>query len=293
MKPFYEDSAVALYHGDCRELLGPMGGVDHVITDPPFEAEAHTLQRRVKRGGGVMAVEPLEFPPITAWERAYAMSAFHSLARRWVLVFCQVEGAPLWRTSGETAGLTYRRTCLWVKPDGMPQYSGDRPGMGYETFLAMHKPGPSRWNGGGRHGVYVVAKGADGALGKNAHPTQKPEALMLQLVADFTDEGETILDAYCGSGTTLIAAKRLGRKAIGIEMNERFCEVAANRLRQSALDMFDADPKPQRLCLDEPPQRNAEAVSHESRPAVGAQESSSPCISFPLVGGSLMPTEQG
>jgi hypothetical protein len=250
MKPYYQDDAVTLYHGDCREILALMSGVDHVITDPPFEAEAHTQQRRVKRGGGVMELEPLEFPPITAWERAYASSAFHSLARRWVLVFCQVEGAPLWRASCETVGLIYKRTCLWVKRDGMPQYSGDRPGMGYETFVAMHKPGASRWNGGGKHGVYDVPKGADGALGKNPHPTQKPEALLLQLVADFTNEGETILDAYSGSGTTLVAAKRLGRKAIGIEMNERFCEVAANRLRQSALDLCQPEPQPQSF-LDE------------------------------------------
>jgi DNA modification methylase len=253
VKPYYQDAAVTLYHGDCRVLLGPMGGVDHVITDPPFEAEAHTLQRRIQHEkdsaaeyGRVVVVEPLEFPPITAAERAFAASAFHCLARRWVLVFCQIEGAPLWRASGETAGLVYKRTCLWVKRDGMPQYSGDRPGMGYETFVAMHKPGRSRWNGGGKHGVYDVPKGADGALGSNEHPTQKPEKLMLQIVADFTDAGETILDAYCGSGTTLVAAKRLGRKAIGIEMNERFCEVAAKRLRQSALDMvYPPDPKPQ------------------------------------------------
>jgi hypothetical protein len=240
--PYYEQSGVTIYHDSCQLLLADMAKVDHVITDPPYEAEAHTLQRRVKRSDGhggeaIAVVEPLDFPPITAATRAYCGSAFGVLARRWVLVFCQIEGAPLWRVSCEAGGLVYKRTCLWVKRDGMPQLTGDRPGMGYEAFVALHAKGASRWNGGGAHGVYDVPKGADGGLGRNEHPTQKPEALMMQLIADFTDPNETILDPFMGSGTTLVAAKRLQRKAIGIECDERYCEIAARRLQQEALPL--------------------------------------------------------
>jgi DNA modification methylase len=242
VKPYYDDGAVQIYHGNCLDVLSLLSSVDHVITDPPYEAEAHTLQRRVKRsdasGNTVAVVEPLDFAPITPEGRSASMAAFRLLCRRWVLVFCQIEGAPIWRVSGEAAGLVYKRTCLWIKRDGMPQLTGDRPGMGYEAFLAMHQPGRSRWNGGGRHGVYDVAKGAEGYVGKNLHPTQKPEPLMLHLIADFTDDGETILDPFMGSGTTLAAAKRLGRKAIGIELEEKYCEIAAKRLAQGALDIF-------------------------------------------------------
>jgi DNA modification methylase len=120
-----------------------------------------------------------------------------------------------------------------VKPDAMPQMSGDRPSVGFEPATICHAQGPMRWNGGGKQAVwtYNTAKGH----ARPDHPCPKPEALMLHLVRDFTDEGESILDPFAGSGTTLVAAKRLGRRAIGIEMNEQFCEVAAKRLMNAQL----------------------------------------------------------
>jgi site-specific DNA-methyltransferase (adenine-specific) len=97
----------------------------------------------------------------------------------------------------------------------------------------MHGPGKKTWNGGGRHaywehGVERVAR---------VHPAQKPEGLMRDLVHDFSMPDETILDPFMGSGTTLVAAKRLGRKAIGIELEEKYCEIAAKRLQQEALPL--------------------------------------------------------
>jgi DNA modification methylase len=234
--PYYEDASVRLYLGDCREVLPLIDKVDHVITDPPYEAEAHTLQRRVKRGGGVMEVEPLAFAPMDTDGRRVAAESLTRLSRRWILVFCQVEAAPMWRASLEACGAVYKRTCIWVKPDGMPQYTGDRPGMGYETVVALHSAGRSAWNGGGKHGVWTFPKGED--IGANPHPTQKPQRLMEQLVADFTDPGDLILDPFAGSGTTGVAAKRLGRRCILIEKEEKYCEVAAKRLQQGALDLF-------------------------------------------------------
>lgn len=234
MKPYYEEKGIVIYHADCRDVLPQLEPVDHVITDPPFEEEAHTLQRRVKPGGGIMQIEPLPFDSMDSAMRQFVAAQVARIARRWILTFCQIEAAPLWREVYAGTGLIYRRTCIWVKPDGMPQYSGDRPGMGYETILAMHTAGASRWNGGGRHGVFIQNKN-DGLGGAHEHPTQKPKKLMSLLVRLFTDLGETILDPFCGSGTTLVAAKDLGRKAIGIEMNEAYCEVSAKRLSQGVL----------------------------------------------------------
>lgn len=241
MKPYYQHGGITIYHGDCREVLPSLGTVDHVITDPPYEAEAHTLQRRIQRergkgfAGRVVTVEPLAFAPMDTATRTEVPSLLAKRVRRWVLTFCQVEAAMIWRDAWDAAGYRYKRTCVWIKPDGMPQFSGDRPGMGYESIVVAHADGRSVWNGGGRHGVFTVPKGAGTGGHAQEHPTTKPVPLIGLLVGLFTDEGETILDPFMGSGTTLRAAKDLGRKAIGIEIEERYCEIAAQRLSQEVL----------------------------------------------------------
>lgn len=231
-----------LRRGDC---LDPASGiasladksVDVVITDPPYEAEAHIKQRRIQRekngDGRVIKTESLAFEPITESQRQDVARHLARITKRWILVFCQIEASPKWRACFEDAGFIYRRTCIWVKPDGMPQYSGDRPGMGYETFIACHAPGRSRWNGGGRHGVFTFNKIGTDDVKRTGHQTQKPLLLMEELVDLFTDHGETICDPFAGSGTTGIAAIHSGRKFIGWELNERWFAVAHKRMSRT------------------------------------------------------------
>jgi len=142
---------------DCAEVLPmlPPRSVGHVITDQPYEAEAHTLQRRVKRSaagntqwGLGTVMEPLAFPPITDTERSAASAEYARLAQRWCIVFCQIEAAMRWQDALVTGGLARRRIGVWVKPDGQPQLSGDRPGMGFESIVFAHAQGRSRWSGG-------------------------------------------------------------------------------------------------------------------------------------------------
>jgi hypothetical protein len=228
---YYEQDGITIFHADCRDVLPTIEAVDHVITDPPFEAEAHTLARRVRSGGGVDVLH-IPFAAIDQDTRLLCGSEIGRIAQRWVLTFCQIEAAMTWRSAYERSGLTYKRSCVWVKPDGAPQFTGDRPGMGFETIVAMHRTTPSAWNGGGRRGVFTHNVGTH-----PDHPTQKPIALMRELVALFTNENDLILDPFMGSGTTLRAAKDLGRRAIGIELDERYCEIAARRLQQQVLDL--------------------------------------------------------
>ncbi|HXN33418.1 MAG TPA: site-specific DNA-methyltransferase [Polyangiaceae bacterium] len=217
--------------GDCLDVMRdlPDRCVDHVITDPPYEAEAHTLQRRVYRGPGNRnaVVGALDFQPIDELSRSVVGARISSLARRWALVFCQVEAAMLWSTAMGAPDFGYRRTCVWIKPDGMPQLTGDRPGMGYESIVAMHRKGRSRWNGGGRVGVFIHNKRHAEVDG---HPTIKPLELMLELVELFTDPDDLILDPFAGSGTTGVAALRLGRRCILIEKDPKYAALCRERL---------------------------------------------------------------
>jgi DNA modification methylase len=236
MKPYYERDGITIFHGDCREVLPTLGPVDHVITDPPYEAEAHQMARRQTREHTVAEYE-IEFGQMDAELRAFVGGECARLAGGWILVFCQVEAAMIWRDALFPA--RYFRTQIWRKPDGAPQFTGDRPGMGYESIVTCwNSARRGKWNGGGRHGVYEHCVNNFGRLTSGRpHPTMKPIALMTELVSLFTDPGETILDPFMGSGTTLRAAKDLGRKAIGIEISEAYCEIAARRLDQQVLSL--------------------------------------------------------
>ena len=218
--------------GDCLAGMAslPDASVDVVITDPPYEAEAHTAQRMVARAGGRLECEPIAFPPITEEQRTESAHQMARLARRWILVFCQVEGAMKWRAALEAGGAVYKRTCQWIKPDGKPQYSGDRPGIGYESIVVCHAPGRSTWNGGGSHGVFIVNKSGDPRTG---HQTQKPLALMERLVRLFSDQGELIFDPFTGSGSTGVAALRLGRFFCGWEKEHEYVAIARARLSRT------------------------------------------------------------
>lgn len=232
-----------MHLGDCLQVMSTIGPVDHVITDPPYETEAHTKQRRSlkdatqKKGaankGEVRAVAAvLPFTAIGQDDRERASDLIADITSRWVVVFCQIEAVATWRGCLATAGLDWVRGGVWVKPNGMPQFTGDRPGQGTECIAIAHPPGRKRWNGGGRHAVWTVPLDHNaGGGGKAEHPTVKPLALMLRLVEDFTDPGEIILDPFAGSGTTGVAALRLGRRFIGIEKDPKYFALCCERLR--------------------------------------------------------------
>lgn len=217
-----------------REL--PDRAIDHVITDPPYEAEAHSKSRRSQRGSGKLRNSgagfvsfPIDFEPMDPATRWVSAKHFARLTNRWALMFCQLEGVSRWREACEWYGLEHRRPLIWVKPDGAPQFTGDRPGTGYECVEAMHAKSASRWNGGGRRGVFTHNCNSQ-TRDPEDHQTPKPLDLMLELVELFTDPDEIILDPFAGSASTLVAALRLGRRAIGVERDPKYHALGLQRI---------------------------------------------------------------
>lgn len=217
------------------------GSVGVTLCDPPYEQEAHTQGRRARPvGGGEGAdVRPLDFEPITEAERTEAAAEISRLTTRWIVVFCQVEAAMKWKAALENGGARYMRTMVWIKPDATPQFTGDRPGMGYESMVVAYGVSSrSRWNAGGKRGVYEFSGDAC-----KIHMTQKPLPLMDALVRDFTDPGELVLDPFAGSGTTGVACKRLGRRFLGFERDPKFHAAAVKRL-DGTRQQFEFAPRP-------------------------------------------------
>ena len=247
-EPYYQDEHVTLWHGNCEDILPSLAPVHHVITDPPYSEHVHGAERSSRmqsandRGGrfgaDVRRNIDLGFEHLTPELREFCAAQFARLASRWMLTFSDIESAPDWRADLMASGLDYVRTGAWIKLGSTPQFSGDRPAAGFEAVTICHPKGRKRWNGGGKHAVWTHPIVLDrGRTGARLHTTQKPQPLMQELIALFTDEGETILDPFAGSGTTLAAARMLGRKSIGIERSERYCEITANRLAQGVLDL--------------------------------------------------------
>lgn len=214
--------------GDCLEVLPTLEdkSVAHVITDPPYSGVVHGRKWSAKAPGRPTEHAGIDFAAITPAVMGATAQHAARLATRWTLAFTDLESVALWAEHVESAGLDYVRACLWVKPDATPQFTGDRPASGAEAAIIAHLPGRKRWNGGGKRNIYTHSR----APGGSEHPTTKPLSLMLELIEDFTDPGEIILDPFCGSGTTGVACLRLGRRFIGIEKDPKYAAIARERL---------------------------------------------------------------
>ena len=208
-----------LYLGDCLEVMPTLDPVDSVVTDPPYDERTHSRARSLKNGGSDIDID---FDALSNFDHLEDM---FSLSKGWVVAFCSLEQLGYYQVAA--GGHRWMRAAVWDRPNGTPQISGDRPGQGAEGIAVMHsrfnKPA---WNGGGERGCWRYPINKD----KYDHPTIKPLALMEKLISSFTDSGDLVADPYMGSGTTGVACANLGRKFIGIELEEKYFDIACERI---------------------------------------------------------------
>lgn len=234
---YYQDEYVTLYHGDCQEIMQSLKeqSANAVITDPPYTERTHgkaRSKRHKENGKHLLNIGVSAFSSITDEDLRLIMSECGRVSQGWVIATLDYKHAVEFDID-PPKGLKCQRIGVWVKTNPTPQITGDRPAQGWESIAYLHRAkGRSKWNGGGVHGNYITP-----IAPPEGHPTAKPLPILQDMVRKFTKPGDVILDPFAGSGTTLRAAVDEGRKAIGIELDERYCELIANRLAQGALDL--------------------------------------------------------
>jgi site-specific DNA-methyltransferase (adenine-specific) len=228
-----------LIRGDCYALFDHLQP-DCVLTDPPFSSVTH----QGARGGGFGKNRLIAFASLDEEQAVFLAQTLVHCTRRWIVMTMD------WRHAAaieRTSPAIFVRAGIWVKPNGAPQFTGDRPGTGWESVVMLHRPGSKQWNGGGHHAVWHIPKI------EGQHPTEKPLPLLLAWVEQFTRPGETILDPFMGTGVTGLACLKRGRAFIGIEQDPHYFDLACRRLRteyaQGNLFLPSPSPRPRQEVL--------------------------------------------
>ena len=222
LTPYYQTPQATIYHGDCRDLL-PLLSADVLVTDPPYGVHLgkHHGEEECRKGDLVKS--------------AYA--SYDDTPENFAEVVLPALRTALAVTDRGVVFAADRM--LWDLPRGaavggvfLPSACGrGRWGYASMAFVVFYGGAPDLHKGAKATAIRSTERSyVDG------HPCPKPLGWMVWAVALASRAGETILDPFMGSGTTLVAAKQLGRRAIGIEMEERYCEIAAKRLAQEVLD---------------------------------------------------------
>src|SRR5580700_626848 len=214
MKPYYHDEAagITLYHGDCRDILPTLGSVDLVLTDPPYNLG-------IEYGAQVNDRNLCYAEWCNEWFRQCLLVAAT------VAISPGIANISLWYTLKKPDWML-----CWHKPAAM-----GRAPVGYNNWEPLLLWGKSK----GRNGADVVTAPivTDSAIDK--HPCPKPLQWAKGFIGRLSSDESTILDHFAGSGTTLRAAKDMGRKAIGIDIFEAYAEIAAKRLEQGVFQYAD------------------------------------------------------
>ena len=209
MKPYYGPHAgITIYHGDCRLVLPSLPKCDLLLTDPPYG-----IKRFQK--GSLRFDHRGEFSNGIVWDVKPTPETFD-------LLLASATNAVIWGANNFSLPQS-EYFLVWDKEQTVDNFASAE--LAYTNGKIPAK-------------VFHYSIHQHNADGKDGHPTQKPLALMKWCLSLFPN-AKTVLDPFCGSGTTLVAAKAMGLTATGIELHEPYCEIAARRLQQEVFD-FEA-----------------------------------------------------
>jgi DNA modification methylase len=237
MNPYYQDDAVTIYHGDTLEVMNDLEApVVAAVTDPPYASGARQEAQRNASGamlrGQRWAAKPIENDQMTTTGFVWLMREVCYHLRPML-----VDGGSLlsfidWRQWPTLVGAVESTN---LRVNGMVVWDKMSYGLG-NGFRAQHElilfasKGTPRVADRGTSNVLAFRREAN-----DDHPSPKPVPLMRALIGVVSDPGDLLLDPFMGAGATLVAARDTGRRAIGIEIEERYCEIAANRCAQDVL----------------------------------------------------------
>ncbi len=216
--------AITLYHGDCLDVLPLLepGSVDAVITDPPYGIRFQSSRRTETERCDEIANDGSPYVGfLPGVMRAVTDPAV-------MLCFCRWDTAEAFRLAMEWAGWKRMTQLVWDRiGHGMGDLAG-RPSPQHDTIWFAAN-GKYKLPGKRPSSVYRHQRLAGKDL---LHPNEKPVKLMRELVRDFTNPGETVLDCFAGSGTTLVACALEGRNCIGVELDAGHCDTIRRRIAE-------------------------------------------------------------
>lgn len=208
MKPYFQNGQITLYKADCEDMISNIGGYDILLTDPPYGMNYQSNRRKTKHD----KISNDESFPVDILKTYIEKSKCASY------IFCR------WNN---IYSMPIPKSILaWVKNNWTAGDLNHEHGRQWEACLFY--PGPNHEFKKRISDVIFSAKTKN-----ELHPTQKPTELMRKIIK--SNDGEVILDPFAGSGSTLIAARDCGRKAIGIEIDEKYCEIITKRLSAASL----------------------------------------------------------
>lgn len=246
MRPYYEHAGITIYHGDCREILDDLGpiGATALVTDPPYSSGGMFRSDRAKSTVAKYVTaeftkrnefsgDNLDQRVFMVWSSWWLSAARMSCADGAVLcMFTDWRQIPALSDALQCGGWVWRNMATWWKP-GCRMIHGQFSSSAEYVLYATNGPRGS-WKTETVQNVFSCAT----LLGEEKeHIAEKPEPVMNWILS--ATHG-TVLDPFSGSGTTLVTAKKLGRRAIGIEIEERYCEIAAKRLAQEVMNFDEA-----------------------------------------------------